>query len=130
MPSSDHEMWEAVTKAGQAFSVFREDLLIAAAGIIPQWYGRATAWALFRGTKVDRYDMIWVHRETVKFLDHVQTTNRFRRIETTVDDEFEAGHRWALMLGFEFEGVMDCYDMDGRAHSLYSRIAPCQYPSS
>jgi ABC-type branched-subunit amino acid transport system substrate-binding protein len=47
----------------------------------------------------------------------------YRRVEMTVDLDFEAGHRWANMLGFRLEaGRMLAYRPDGGTCSLYARV--------
>ncbi len=43
------------------------------------------------------------------------------RIDTAIDCTFEAAIRWADMLGFQREGVMQKYK-DGRDFYLYSKV--------
>ena len=37
-------------------------------------------------------------------------------------EQFEPGHRWATMLGFEREGLMRAFGQDGSDMVMYSRI--------
>lgn len=47
----------------------------------------------------------------------------YRRIEIEVDCEFEAGHRWAQMLGFQLEAECLCgFRMDGGDSAIYARV--------
>ena len=60
-----------------------------------------------------------VHRAVSRFLDMCY----LQRIEMTVDCEFEEGHRWARMLGFNMEAErMVAYRPDGGDCSLYARV--------
>lgn len=48
---------------------------------------------------------------------------KYNRIEMEVDCEFEAGHRWAKMLGFQKEvDRMVGYRLDGGDSSIYTRM--------
>ena len=50
---------------------------------------------------------------------------KFKRLEMEVDCEFEQGHRWARMLGFELEAErLRGHRMDGGDSAIYARILP------
>lgn len=86
-------------------------------GVYDLGSGRLGAWALM-GAGAGK-NMVAIHRGTQRFLD-MQSA---RRIELTVLCDFEAGHRWAKMLGFTLEAErMKGYDPDGRDHALYARV--------
>lgn len=117
---SDEE-WERLRAAvSPGMTGFRDDLIIFCAGVIPQWEGRAIAWALLADS-VDRYDMIWIHRQ-VEWILQTQIKNGYRRIEAHIHEPFTAAHRWIRMLGFVSEGLMRRYDPLGRDMRLYARI--------
>ncbi len=103
-----------------SISGFRDDEVILCAGILPQWEGRAIVWALLADS-VGRCDMMWIHRQTLWFLD-TQVKN-YRRIEAHVDELFTAAHKWVRMLKFESEGLMRHFDPLGRDMRLYARIS-------
>lgn len=91
--------------------------VVGAAGLYPMWNGRAVCWALL-GANAGPY-FVQIHRAVLRFLK-VQT---HRRIECTVDCDFDAGHRWARMLGFQLEAErMQAFDAAGKDHALYARI--------
>ena len=92
------------------------------AGILPQWPGRAIAWALLTRELTARH-FLRVHHKVLNVLLGAHGRGA-RRIETTVDAGFDAGHRWARALGFSPEGLMRSYSPEGRDHVLYARIAP------
>ena len=90
---------------------------ICSAGIIPQWQGRALAWAFIADTGPQQF--IGIHKAIKRFLDDCY----IQRVEMTVDCDFPAGHRWAKMLGFKKEAdCMKAYSPDGRDCALYARI--------
>lgn len=117
-----HEQWEELGIHNMpSMSGLRADRVIACTGIVPQWKGRAVMWALLADS-VNRYDMIWLHRQAVWFLD-IQIANGFHRIEAHVHEPFTAAHRWVDMLGFVSEGLMRRFDPTGRDMRLYARVA-------
>lgn len=87
------------------------------AGLVPYWGLRAEAWAIFRpGHRKHFYTL---HKEVKRYLD----TCPFRRIEATVECEFENGHRWIRALGFTLEAPrLKLYFPDGKDASLYALI--------
>jgi len=91
--------------------------IVACAGILPQWQNRAFGWS-FIAADAGRH-FTYIHRAVSAFLDRVPV----RRIETTVDCEFAAGHRWARLLGFSLEAErMRGYRVDGGDCALYARV--------
>ena len=100
-----------------SFSALVGETPIAVAGIIPQWPGRAVAWAFLSDTGPKYF--LGVHRAVQGFLDGCDTP----RIEMTVGCEFPEAHRWARMLGFTMEaGYMKGYAPDGSDCALYARV--------
>ena len=90
---------------------------VGAGGIIPQWAGRSIAWAFI--AEVGPKNFLYIHRAVKRFIDSCYV----KRLEITVDCEFEAGHRWAGMLGFTKElDRMVAYRPDGGDCALYARI--------
>lgn len=102
--------------AGPAFTAIYDEHVVACLGIIPQWENRAVAWGLI-GIDAGRA-FVSVHRAVRRFLELQQ----YARIETAVSSEFEEGHRWAQLLGFQKEGTMRAYTPDGRDCDLYARL--------
>lgn len=98
----------------RTFEIDGEVVMIA--GLAPQWTNRAIAWTLISQSAGKHF--VELHRYVDNFLDN----SDFRRIESTVDVGFEAGHRWMKMLGFEIEGYMKAYRPDGGDMVLYARV--------
>lgn len=116
LPTLDMDYGIYLYKSGPAFSLEDGGAIIATAGIIRIWPGRASAWALLSPTSGKH--MARITRAVIRFLEVAEDF----RIETTVDDGFDAGHRWANLLGFEREGYMKKYLPDGRGAWLYARV--------
>lgn len=101
---------------GLAWTAEHDGVVLAVAGVEPQWENRATAFALLSDDSGTHFPAI--HSAVVEFLDNAP----YRRIEATVDVGFKQGHRWIKMLGFELEGYMKAYRPDGADMLLYARI--------
>lgn len=106
----------ALQSGGPCFTGVEDKEVIGCAGVIRQWDNRAIAWALLSAHCGKNFPRI--HKAVSRFLDSTE----FRRIEAFVDVDFEQGHRWVNMLGFEREGYMRAFNPDGRDAVLYARI--------
>ncbi len=78
--------------------------------------GRATVWTLVGVLAAPR--MIAISKMVKRYLD----TLPHRRLEATVLYDFDAGRRWARMMGFQCEGLMRYYTPTGEHHYLYARV--------
>lgn len=104
-------------EAHPSFTGWIDGTPVGCAGIIPQWQDRAIAWAYL--SAVCPPVMVAVHKAVARFLASCD----IRRIETSVHCDFAAGHRWAVMLGFEMEAPrMRAYGADGHDAALYARV--------
>lgn len=112
--SSDYGLM--LEQAGQAFSAVTEERVLACAGVECVWSNRGVAWSLLGA--IGPAELLHIHRQVAAFLEEQQ----LRRIEMTVDAGHAQGHRWALMLNFQFEGILRAYTPDGRDCHLYARI--------
>jgi len=93
----------------------------AAGGIIPMWQGVGHAWMLIgEGLTRRQHGMVFHKAEEMLTVAHL--SHGLRRIQCDVRMDFAAGHRFALWLGFEDEGVLRRYSPDGADHVMYSRI--------
>ncbi len=106
--------WIGTLEAYTAFSPTGEPM--ACAGLMDIWPGRAMAWS-FISEGAGRH-LIGVTKAVKRFLE----LKAPRRTELYVDAGFEAGYRWAELLGFEREGYLKSFDADGRDQVLYARI--------
>lgn len=105
----------AVLERSVSHSVFLDGALLFTGGFVPMWQGRAEAWAMFNPDCREHFYTL--HKIVKKHLEACP----FRRVEATVDLEFENGHRWIRALGFELEAPrLKAYFPDGSDARLYA----------
>jgi hypothetical protein len=95
-----------------------EGYVIACGGTIEEWKGRHIAWVY--NTQKASECMLKITRLVKQGVEPIKG-----RIEMTVRVDFEAGHRWAKLLGFEIEnppGILKQYGPLGEDHIAYVRI--------
>jgi hypothetical protein len=112
-PGHAHEL----ERLGNAYTAIDGGDVLACAGLIEQWQGRAIAWALLAGD-IGPHRFLRVSRGVMRAL----CTAPFHRIEAAVDCEFPQAIRWVHDLGFELEGKMRAFGVDKRDHYLYARV--------
>jgi hypothetical protein len=107
---------ELAAPPGPALSVFDGEFLLMCGGIVYQGPGRGALWSLV-GDRA-RPHMNYLHYAAKRFIgmDH------WRRLEATCEEGFPQGCRWLKLLGFEFEGLMRAYGLNGETHRRYARI--------
>lgn len=116
--AAEREVWRTLEDKPGNWTLLEGGQPIACAGLVELWRGRAGAWAML-SRQVRGPQLLAIHRQVQKGLEE----SPFRRVETSVDLAFAPGHRWAWMLGFRPEGIMQGYDPAGRDHMLYARLA-------
>jgi len=107
---------EALEQAPFAYSILKDKRAIACGGVAEYWPGRGEAWMLLSPMGPD---FLAVTRIVSRFLS-VCPVNR---IEAAVEVDFEPGHRWAKLLGFQLDApLLRSYLVNGKDCSLYSRV--------
>lgn len=112
----DPKYGPALVDGGPCFTAMDGDEILACSGVIKQWDNRAIAWALISQHAGKQF--VRIHKAVNRFLESTE----FRRIEAFVDADFEQGHRWIQMLGFEREGYMREFTPIGNDAVLYARL--------
>lgn len=104
---------------GDCFAVIDYGEVYAAAGVVPMWGGVGHGWATIAiPTGVKRLRFL---TKQVKY--YLDTTDKWRRIQTTVCADFNQGVAWAThFLGFTPEGLHLKYDEYGRDHIMLARV--------
>lgn len=119
--SATDEDVAALLDRGIAFTGFIEGRGVAIAGIYKLHGKVGQAWALFSPealsqpialTRAVAAGLLWATAELGR-----------ERVQLTVVDGHLAGHRFAKFLGFEVEGFMKKYGLNGEGHWMYARIA-------
>lgn len=91
--------------------------ILMCAGIIQFWENRGECWCHLAA--VCRQEFVALFRAMHRTLFRACP---LRRIEATVEEKFEQGHRMMRLLGFEAEGLAKAYYPDGRAVMRYAHI--------
>jgi len=94
--------------------------VLAVLGVWPLWAGVGTAWALISGEAL-RYPF-GLARAAKGFLAEIIERDDFWRIQATIERGHWTGRRFILWLGFQFEGMMECYGPTGLDHDLYALV--------
>jgi len=116
------QQWQDMADNHTTFTGLKDDNILIICGLVPVWNGRATCWTVL-SNDVDRYALLWIHKNVSKFLDTLQTDRKFNRIEADVRNDYQQGHRWMRLLGFEKESVMAQYDPNGSECARYVRLS-------
>lgn len=93
---------------------------LAILGIINHRPGFGEAWSI---TSEDvKKKPIAFHKAVLSLMSYFETYLSICRLQIDVKESFSEGIRWAESLGFECEGLMKHYDVDGSNHYLYARV--------
>ena len=114
--SVEHAVQLGEASGDQAFTVRVHGKTVLCGGVVHYWAERGEAWALIDENAKPYFAAI--HRAARKFFDECPIT----RIEASIPLNFEAGHRWIYLLGFDFECNRRCFMPDGSTWSLYARV--------
>jgi hypothetical protein len=107
---------QTLEQAGPAYSAFVGATVIACAGVVEFWKGRAQVWSLL-SDQLPQYKKS-VHKGVKTFLDQY----RIRRLECVVDPRCEPAKRWAERLGFYLESSMPNYTPNGDRQLMFVRL--------
>jgi hypothetical protein len=116
------EAGPAIEATGMGWTAIEGTQPVMSAGILPQWPGRAVAWALV-GKAVPRRRWPRLTRIVRQSLEDAHAAG-YRRIEATVVQGHDAGLRWMKLLGFRRVGLLRAYDPFGNDHWLFERVRP------
>jgi hypothetical protein len=117
---------QAICEPGLSFSGVVADRVVGCAGVLPQWPGRAIAWAVL-SARIPARAWPAITRHVIRVLDAAHARGH-DRIECTVDCEHAAGMDWARRVGFDKPVRLERYAPagpggGGRDHFLYRRFA-------
>jgi len=100
----------------RALTAREGERILMCGGVVPFLPNVGLLWALL--AEDSGRHMLWLHRATQRFLE-MQTT---RRLEASVEKGFSQGCRWLKLMGFQREGVMRAYGLNGEDHIRYARV--------
>ena len=82
------QQWQDMADNHTTFPGLKDDNILIICGLVPVWNGRATCWTVL-SNDVDRYALLWIHKNVSKFLDTLQTERKFNRIEADVRNDYQ-----------------------------------------
>lgn len=103
-------------KQAHSFTVMHKNRVLACGGVVKYTNARGEAWAKIDQTAREHF--LKIHNAARRII----ATSGFNRVEATTGANFANGCRWLKLLGFEFEGVMKKYNLDGSDMALFARI--------
>lgn len=101
----------------EAYTAFVDGRVVACAGTLPIWDGRAEVWSLV-ASDIGKLGMRSLHFAVKRWL----ACAAFRRLEAHCDAGFLQAHRWLMLLGFVYEGPLAKYLPDGRDCIRFARV--------
>jgi hypothetical protein len=110
----DGPLPDQVHIGGTAWTAMAHGQPIACGGFRPEWPGRSSCWAVL-SDHASRHMTALTRAVRRGLAEHPDD-----RIETTVQEDFGPGHRWARLLGFADEGIRRRYHqgLDHRGYAL------------
>lgn len=104
-------------EALESYTAIHNGEVLACAGFFPFHDQRALCWTYLSKNAGKRF--ISLHKTVKRIVDSM----KYNRLEMDVACDFEEGHRWAKLLGFELETPrMRAYFNDGTDAAKYVRI--------
>jgi RimJ/RimL family protein N-acetyltransferase len=108
---------EYVCQSGHAVAAIWGERIVGIGGVMHLWGSVADGWSFITP---------WLRQHPIKlvkvfkafFLDCPQ----YRRVQITVEEDFEKAQSFAEFLGFTPEGRMEYYSPTGETHIRYARI--------
>jgi len=110
------EYIEVLRTLGPAFSGEVDGRIIVCGGIATQFPGVGTMWACLSQDSGPYF--VRLHRCGKRLMESLS----LRRIEASTEADFAPGCRWLEMLGFQSEGRMRSYGLNGEDHIRYARV--------
>lgn len=110
----------AIIENNLSFSAWRGGVCLGAGGVAKAWPTRGEAWLLL-GADARPY-----MRPILRFLRTALDNHPCKRIEMTVLKGNATGHKFADLLGFEEEAVLEAYHPNGDDVVMYKRIRKWQ----
>jgi len=105
---------------GMSWSAEVDGRIVASAGLVPLWKGVAEAW-MISSDDVGRHQ-IKVARQIRTMFDDVMWQRGIYRAQANIHHKFEKAIRLAEWLGFEREGLMRRFGVEGADYFRYAKV--------
>lgn len=116
---NDDEFLRQLAARGPAFTGMVDGVPVGCCGINLFWPGVGEAWMMLSpGVLEHKKELHWLIKTNIA---RVQKQLGLHRLQATVKADFDRGLRWMRALGFEIEGVLRGYGMDGSDYVMFAR---------
>ena len=99
---------------------WEDDEVLAIVGVAPMWKGVGTVWTMLTDDARERG--VALTRGVIRFIDMLEGSWGYRRLQATVVSGDEPARLWIVKLGFRYEGTMTAYGPDRTTHDMYARL--------
>ena len=107
---------DLLEKGEEVYTARVDGVVCAIFGTVRQWEGRSLAWSVMgEGARTRMHELT---QSAIEWLD----SRTERRLEIDVDERFDAGIRWAFLMGFRYESTMHKYSETGEDVIKFVRI--------
>lgn len=110
------------TEKTHSFSVFADDKLVAVGGFVILWRGVAEVWVAISNKDWAKKNLRKVIAAFTMTMNDVSLSAGLRRLQCTVRADSPASIRFVEGLGFESEGLLVGYGVDGADHVMFARV--------
>ena len=93
--------------------------IIAAGGMVEIWDQVYEGWVMATAN-IEKHKIV-IPKHIKKIFDEVMPRYNVQRLQTSVEENYAVGHRFAQWLGLKQEGLMKKY-INGQNHYRYARI--------
>lgn len=105
---------------GMSWSAEVDGKIIASAGLVPLWKGVAEAW-MMSSDDIGRHQIKIGRQLRVRF-DEVMWHRGIHRAQANIHHKFEKAIRLAEWLGFESEGLMRRFGIEGADYIRFAKV--------
>jgi len=106
-----------VTIEGEAHAAWYDGQVVGVGGVKAMWPGVGEAWVLF--SKDVRNCRFGIYRATKRILSQYDS---YQRIQASARVDAPIAAKMLEKLGFEMEGKMRKYSIDGTDHYMYAKV--------
>ena len=109
---------------GMSWSAKVNGKVVASAGLVPLWPGCAEAW-MIGGDKTEQHAVTIARQLRIRLRDAMWHRD-IRRAQANIHHKFEKAIRLAEWLGFENEGLMRQFGVEGDDYYRFALLWPSQ----
>ncbi len=112
---------QTLAEAGQlldSFTYIDNDEVQAIVGMQTYWRGRSEVWALIGNIT----NWVKFHKSVKSLMESYAKKNGTIRLEMTTEIGFLESERWAKMLGFSEESLMQNFGVDGKDCKMWVKL--------